>query len=164
MSKVIFTIEAANAREMFEVLETFNTSFLNVIEEHSLVNETKPTPAPPPPAPTPEPPKRSHKGNSGAAKPPAPAPAPEPVAPPAPAAPKPPAPERELPQLDALKQIITNAVRAAQKGEGPKEILALLPGFKKKTGLDFVMNAADEHREALAQLLVEAGVELEAVV
>ena len=69
--------------------------------------------------------------------------------------------ERELPSLEALKAIVTAAVRAAQKGEGPKAILDLLPDFKAKTKLDFVMNAKDEHRPALADLIDTAGLALE---
>jgi hypothetical protein len=102
----------------------------------------------------------------------APAPAPAPT--PAPAAPKtrkpravapPPAPEPapepngiELPALETLKQVITTAVRLAQKGEGSKKILELLPGFKDKTGLDFVMNAEDKHRAPLYELVVAADI------
>ena len=71
------------------------------------------------------------------------------------------APERELPSLEALKAIVTAAVRAAQKGEGSKAILDLLPDFKAKTKLDFVMNAKDEHRPALADLITTAGLALE---
>lgn len=95
---------------------------------------------------------------------------PPPVAPePRPAVPEPQppvaqtsaAPERELPSLEALKAIVTAAVRAAQKGEGSKAILDLLPDFKAKTKLDFVMNAKDEHRPALADLITTAGLALE---
>ena len=92
---------------------------------------------------------------------------PPPVAPePRPAVPEPQppvaqtsaAPERELPSLEALKAIVTAAVRAAQKGEGSKAILDLLPDFKAKTKTDFVMNAKEEHRPALANLLEAAGI------
>ena len=71
------------------------------------------------------------------------------------------APERELPSLEALKALVTAAVRAAQKGEGPKAILDLLPAFKAKTKLNFVMEAKDEHRPALADLIEGAGLALE---
>jgi hypothetical protein len=71
------------------------------------------------------------------------------------------APERELPSLEALKAVVTAAVRAAQKKEGPTTILDLLPAFKAKTKLDFVMNAKDEHRPALADLIEGAGLALE---
>jgi hypothetical protein len=64
---------------------------------------------------------------------------------------------RELPTLEALKSLVTVAVRAAQKNEGPKTILEILPEFKKTTGLDFVMNAKEEHREALFDLVETAG-------
>jgi hypothetical protein len=69
----------------------------------------------------------------------------------------PPAPTVELPQLDALKQAVTLAVRQAQKGEGSRVILDLLPAFKAKTGLAFVMEAQDQHRLALFELVQEAG-------
>ena len=62
-----------------------------------------------------------------------------------------------LPPLDTLKAIVTNAVRLAQKGEGSKTILDLLPGFKDTTGLTFVMNAEDKHRPALYDLVQAAG-------
>ena len=81
---------------------------------------------------------------------------------PAPAAP-PPAPDpatavaRDLPSLDALKALVTQAVRKAQKKEGPTKILDLLPDFKTKTGLGFVMEAEDKHKEALADLIEAAG-------
>jgi hypothetical protein len=95
---------------------------------------------------------------------------PPPVAPePRPAVPEPQppvaqtsaAPERELPSLEALKAIVTAAVRAAQRKEGPATILDLLPAFKNRTKLDFVMNAREEHRPALADLLEAAGLALE---
>ena len=127
----------------------------------------EPEPEPEPAAPAP----RSHKkarNASPAPTPPEPAPkTPEPqppVADPAHAiavASKAVAPERELPSLDALKALVTAAVRAAQKGEGSKAILDLLPDFKAKTKLDFVMNAKDEHRQALADLIEGAGLALE---
>jgi hypothetical protein len=81
----------------------------------------------------------------------APPPAPAPAAPPAPA------PPVNLPPLDALKAVVTNHVRLAQKGEGSKKILDLLPGFKDRTGLTFVMNAEDKHRAALYDLVQAAG-------
>jgi hypothetical protein len=62
-----------------------------------------------------------------------------------------------LPPLDTLKAIVTNAVRLAQKGEGSKTILDLLPQFKDTTGLTFVMNAEDKHRAALYDLVQAAG-------
>jgi hypothetical protein len=77
-----------------------------------------------------------------------------PAAPPAPPAPPPPL---DLPPLDTLKAIVTNAVRLAQKGEGSKKILDLLPAFKDTTGLTFVMNAEDKHRVALYDLVQAAG-------
>ncbi len=87
-------------------------------------------------------------------------PEPQPPVVEAPAA-KPNGAARELPSLDALKAVVTAAVRLAQKNEGPKTILDLLPEFKTKTKLDFVMNAKDEHRPALAELIEAAGLPLE---
>jgi hypothetical protein len=72
-----------------------------------------------------------------------------------------PEPERDLPSLEALKAAVTAAVRAAQKKEGPTTILDLLPAFKAKTKTDFIMNAREEHRPALADLLEAAGLALE---
>jgi hypothetical protein len=103
--------------------------------------------APPPSAP--EPAKRARAARA----PRVPAPAP---APPAPTA-APPVPPVDLPPLDTLKSIITSAVRLAQKGEGSKKVLDLLPAFKDTTGLTFVMNAEDKHRAALYDLVQAAG-------
>jgi hypothetical protein len=108
--------------------------------------------AEPEPEPEPEPKKaaaRSHKSK----------PVLVPATPAEPEASSTPAPKRELPPLDLLKQAITVAVRAAQKSEGPKTILELLPEFKRETGLDFVMNAQEEHREALRDLVEAAGLQ-----
>jgi hypothetical protein len=66
-------------------------------------------------------------------------------------------PPVNLPPLDTLKAVVTNAVRLAQKGEGSKTILDLLPAFKDITGLTFVMNAEDKHRAALYDLVQAAG-------
>jgi hypothetical protein len=101
--------------------------------------------APAPAAPAPAAPKT--RKPRAVAPPPAPAPEPEPE------------PNGiELPALETLKQVITTAVRLAQKGEGSKKILELLPGFKDKTGLDFVMNAEDRHRAPLYDLVVAADI------
>jgi hypothetical protein len=89
------------------------------------------------------------KAKAKAAKKTAPAPAPEPE--PAVSAPV------GLPSLEILKGLVTQAVRTAQKGEGSRTILDLLPEFKKATGLNFVMEAKDEHRKALNDLVVSAG-------
>jgi hypothetical protein len=106
------------------------------------------------PEPEPEPRKsaRSHKSKPAlvATSPVEKEPEPVTTATPAPAA-------RTMPPLDVLKQAVTTAVRAAQKSEGPKTILEMLPLFKKETGLDFVMNAQEEHREALFELVEAAG-------
>jgi hypothetical protein len=109
------------------------------------------TPVPAEPTPEPEPAPKTRKPR--AARPAVSAPEPEPAPAPAPA-PAPPA--RELPALETLKAVITTAVRLAQKGEGSKKILELLPAFKDATGLDFVMNAEDRHRAALYDLVSAA--------
>ena len=56
-----------------------------------------------------------------------------------------------------LKATVTQAVRQAQKKEGPAKILELLPAFKAKTGLEYIMNSEEKHREALFELVEEAG-------
>lgn len=67
--------------------------------------------------------------------------------------------QMEMPSLEDLKAAITIAVRAASKGNGSsRKILELLPGFKTKTGLDFVANATEEHRAELFLLTKLAGV------
>jgi hypothetical protein len=103
----------------------------------------------PTPAPAPAPP-RSHKKR---AKAPEPEPAPEPVTEPEPE----PEPSADMPTIEALKATVTQAVRLAQKKEGPTKILELLPEFKTKTGLGFVMDAEEKHRNALAGLIEAAG-------
>ena len=109
--------------------------------------------AAPTPTPAPEPTKRTRAPRAPRVPAPASAQAPAPAAPdPAPAA-----PEVDLPPLDTLKAVITAAVRLAQKGEGSKKILDLLPAFKDTTGLPFVMNADDKHRAALYDLVQAAG-------
>lgn len=112
-------------------------------------------PSPPPDEPTsPEPkPRKPRRGREAVSAPPVSA-APPPPAPDHPAATE--APARELPALDTLKSVVTTAVRLAQKGEGSKKILELLPAFKDTTGLDFVMNAEDKHRAALYDLVSAA--------
>jgi hypothetical protein len=99
------------------------------------------------PAPTPAPARK--KG-----RPPRVSAAPAPAPPATPEASKPPA--REIPALDTLKAAVTAAVRLAQKGEGSKKILELLPDFKDATGLAFIMNSAEEHRGALYDLVLAA--------
>lgn len=95
-------------------------------------------------------PKRSHKAAKPASTP----------APTAAAEPPDALPAKAIPPLDVLKNAVTRAVRAAQKKEGPTKILDLLPGFKKTTGLDFVMSAEDKHRGALFDLVEAAELEL----
>ncbi len=63
-----------------------------------------------------------------------------------------------IPELQQLKDTITVAARKAMKKEGPTTILDLLPSFREATGLDFVMNATEDHRMALYELAVAAGI------
>jgi hypothetical protein len=79
---------------------------------------------------------------------PAPTPAPKTVSAPE--------PEPDIPTLEALKEGITTAVRLAQKNQGPRMILDLLPSFKKSTGLDYISNAKEQHRRALFDLMIQA--------
>ena len=108
----------------------------------------------PPTAAPPVAPRRSHK-KANSAQAPAPATAPEPAPEPLPEP-----TTREIPPLDVLKSAVTKAVRAAQKNEGNKKVLDLLPGFKQKTGLDFIMSAENKHRVDLFDLIEAAGIEL----
>jgi hypothetical protein len=103
-----------------------------------------------PPSPAPEPARRARAARTPRVSAPAP-PAPAPAAPPAPA------PLVDPPPLATLVSAVTTGVRLAQKGEGSKKILDLLPAFKDATGLTFVMNAEDKHRAALYDLCVAAG-------
>jgi hypothetical protein len=104
----------------------------------------------PEPTPAPEPAKRARAPRAPRVSPVPAAPAPAAAAAPTP-------PPVDLPPLDTLKSVVTAAVRLAQKGEGSKAILDLLPGFKDATGLQFVMNAEDKHRAALYDLVQAAG-------
>lgn len=65
---------------------------------------------------------------------------------------------QNIPELADLKSTITAAARKAMKKEGPTTILDLLPSFRDATGLDFVMNATEDHRMALYELAVAAGI------
>jgi hypothetical protein len=115
------------------------------------------------PDPAPEPTLSAPKPKKSAPKTPAPKPPVEPEAEPEPEpeaiptpAPQPKASEQ--PSLETLKAMVTQAVLAARKGNGAEhKITALLPVFKAKTGLQFVMEAKEEHRGALHDLVVEAG-------
>jgi hypothetical protein len=62
-----------------------------------------------------------------------------------------------LPDLETLKGLVVNAVKSARAG-GDGAILTFLPAFKKTTKLPFVMEAKDEHRAALLDLLTKAGI------
>ena len=167
MTKVSLTFEADSWDDLMARIraagQAANAALLEACEPQPL-GELLKEPEAPEPAPAP----RSHKkarSASPAPTPPEPAPnVPEPQPPVTAQAPAPePEPERELPSLEALKAVVTAAVRAAQKKEGPTTILDLLPAFKAKTKLDFVMNAKDEHRPALAELIEGAGLALETV-
>ena len=172
MTKVSLTFEADSWADLMTRIraagQAANSALLGLEAcEPQPLGELLKEPEAPEPAPAP----RSHKkarSASPAPTPPEPEPAPKvpepqpPVVVQAPAAPAPePEPERELPSLEALKAVVTAAVRAAQKKEGPTTILDLLPAFKTRTKLDFVMNARDEHRPALADLIEDAGLALE---
>lgn len=65
---------------------------------------------------------------------------------------------RDIPPLDAIVQAVVTAVRQAQKGEGPNKILELVSAFRHATGLNFIMNATEAHREALFDLAQKAGI------
>jgi hypothetical protein len=65
-----------------------------------------------------------------------------------------------IPSLQQLKEAITAAARKAMKKEGPTTILDLLPAFRDATGLDFIMNSQEEHRQALFELANQAGIPL----
>jgi len=65
---------------------------------------------------------------------------------------------QNIPELADLKSTITAAARKAMKKEGPTTILDLLPSFRDATGLDFVMNATEDHCMALYELAVAAGI------
>jgi len=111
--------------------------------------------ADPEPEPEPEPASESAPKRARAPRAPRVPVAPPPVSPAPAVAPAPPV--DDPPPLNTLVSVVTTGVRLAQKGEGSKKILDLLPGFKDATGLTFVMNAEDKHRTALYDLCVAAG-------
>ena len=139
----------AEAREAFKELDAEDDA-----KPSSFPDGNGEDPAPEP-APTLEP-KRARAARAPRVSA-APPPAAPPLAPTAPPAPPPPPPPSNLPPLNTLVSVVTTGVRLAQKGEGSKKILDLLPGFKDATGLTFVMNAEDKHRAALYDLCVAAG-------
>jgi hypothetical protein len=106
-------------------------------------------------APADTPPKGRGRPKKEAKATPAPAPAPATEHPAAASVPGVPG---ALPELKQLKDTITTAARKAMKKEGPTTILDLLPAFRDATGLDFVMNATEDHRMALYELAVAAGI------
>jgi len=67
----------------------------------------------------------------------------------------------DLPPLDTLKQAAIAAVRLAQKGEGSKKILDLLPAFRESAGIYFIVDATEAHRDALFDLVQKAGIPVE---
>ena len=177
MTKVSLTFEADSWADLMTRIraagQAANSALLEACEPRPL-GELLKEPEAPEPAPAP----RSHKKARSAS--PAPTPPelePEPAPAPKVPEPQPPvaqapataipvaqaaAPERELPSLEALKAVVTAAVRAAQKKEGPTTILDLLPAFKTRTKLDFVMNSQEQHRQALYDLVTQAGVGVDA--
>jgi hypothetical protein len=150
MAKVIITFEADSWHDaLTEIMRTFSNQPQQLSD---FLDERAPTTEPAPDLPAP---KKATRAKPSATKAPTPEPDDEPeVLPPAP---MPPAPH--MPTLEVLKQAVTVAVRAAQKNGGPKKILELLPDFKSETGLDFVMNAKEEHRPALFGLVRAAGLD-----
>ena len=164
MTRVSLTFEADNWEDLMARIraagQAANSALLQAYEPRPLEEVLK---EPEPEAEPPAPPKPKKARNIPPPAAPEPTPkVPEPQPPVIAQAPAPePEPERELPSLEALKAVVTAAVRAAQKKEGPTTILDLLPDFKAKTKLDFVMNAKDEHRPALADLIEGAGLALE---
>ena len=164
MTRVSLTFEADSWEDLMARIraagQAANSALLQAYEPRPLEEVLK---EPEPEAEPPAPPKPKKARNIPPPAAPEPTPkVPEPQPPVIAQAPAPePEPERELPSLEALKAVVTAAVRAAQKKEGPTTILDLLPAFKSKTKLDFVMNAKDEHRPALAELIEGAGLALE---
>jgi hypothetical protein len=157
MAKVTITFEADSWPDAYSAIK-------QLIVERSLQELPSETSAPlreliGAPEPAPEPasePKRVARAKPSAVKaspPPEPEPEPEPVLEPSKPVPA------AMPALEVLKQAVTVAVRAAQKNGGPRKILELLPDFKTETGLDFVMNAKEEHRPALFGLVQAAGLD-----
>ena len=150
--------QPSTAGDMTTTGEKRITTLAEIFDEQEARREPEPEAV----ASAPAKPKKARNA-SPAPTPPEPAPSvPEPQPPVVAQVPAAPAPqERELPSLEALKAVVTAAVRAAQKKEGPTTILDLLPDFKAKTKLNFVMEAKDEHRPALADLIENAGLALE---
>jgi hypothetical protein len=64
-----------------------------------------------------------------------------------------------LPSLDILKNAVIAAVKKA-RANGGGGIVDHLPEFFNKTGLPFVMESQEEHKQALADLLAKAGIKL----
>lgn len=123
-------------------------------------NTTQLPPAPPAPKTRGRPPKAAKAAEAPAQPAPAETPQAQPVPAPAPASAPNGAAAPNLPALKTLVTAVTAAVRMAQKGEFDPAILSLLGPFKEATGLEFVMNATEEHRAALYALVQQAGVPL----
>jgi hypothetical protein len=160
MAKVTITFEGNSWHDALnEIMRTFSSQPQLLGD---LLDERAPTPEPPPspPVATASEPKKATRAKPSATKaPPPPEPEPEPELEPEALPPAPMPPASHMPALDVLKQVVTVAVRSAQKNGGPKKILELLPDFKSETGLDFVMNAKEEHRPALFNLVQAAGLD-----
>jgi hypothetical protein len=62
----------------------------------------------------------------------------------------------DLPDLDHMVEVIVAAVRAGRK-TGDHAVEQMLPDFKQKTGIEHVMDAKDEHRQALYDFIHQAG-------
>lgn len=62
----------------------------------------------------------------------------------------------DLPDLDQMVEVIVAAVRAGRK-TGDHAVEQMLPDFKQKTGIEHVMDAKDEHRQALYDFIHQAG-------
>lgn len=123
MTRVSLTFEADSWDDLMARIraagQAANAALLEAYEPQPL-GELLKEPEAPEPEPAPAPAPRSHKkarSASPAPTPPEPAPnVPEPQPPVTAQAPAPePEPERELPSLEALKAVVTAAVRAAQK-------------------------------------------------
>jgi hypothetical protein len=167
MPKVFLSFEAENAQELRDLVARYLSSQRSfawaadvekpsppdLLEDQETLSDEeydeKHRNDVPPPLPEPTPAPKTRKPRAARVSAPAAAPEPAALQAPAPLA-------RELPALETLKSVITTAVRLAQKGEGSKKILELLPGFKDASGLDFIMNAEDKHREPLYDLVLAA--------
>ena len=68
----------------------------------------------------------------------------------------------DIPSLEVLQQAVIAAVRLAQKGEGDlKKLVEHISAFKYANDVDFILNATEAHREALFDLVRNAGIAIE---